>query len=142
MTKLSNIIYKEQDGFLYVYFEKYDDDCNCMWRKNSSNENVYTIERVDILPEFRRKGFARELLMDTIKRIAVECPQACIEISAKPDKDSEVTVENLVAFYESLGFEKQLDLGTHVHLRLYLDDSVKPDTVYDNPFYFKSPFWK
>jgi predicted GNAT family N-acyltransferase len=142
MTKLSNIMHKEHDGFLYVYFENYDDDCNCMWRKNSGHENVYTIERVDILPEFRRKRLARVLLMDTIKRITVECPQACIEISAKPDEDSGVTVENLVAFYESLGFEKYLNLETYVHLRLYLDDSVKPDTVYDNPFYFKSTYWK
>ncbi len=33
MTQLSNIMHKEHDGFLYVYFENYDDDCNCMWRK-------------------------------------------------------------------------------------------------------------
>lgn len=142
MTNLSNIMHKKHDGSIYVYFENYDYDCNCMWRKNSAHENVYTIERVDILPEFRRKGFARVLLMDAIKRITVECPQACIEISAKPDEDSGVTVENLVAFYESLGFEKHLNLETYVHLRLYLDDSEKPDTVYDNPFYFKSHYWK
>ncbi|EGA71372.1 hypothetical protein VISI1226_03940 [Vibrio sinaloensis DSM 21326] len=137
MTQLSNIMHKEHDGFLYVYFENYDDDCNCMWRKNPEHENVYTIERVDILPEFRRKGFARELLKGTLKRIAAECPQACVEITAEPDDDSGITVENLVAFYESLGFEKHLCLRSRVHLRLYLDDSVKPNTVYDHPFYFK-----
>ncbi|MBU3005953.1 GNAT family N-acetyltransferase [Paraglaciecola arctica] len=137
MTQLSNIMHKEHDGFFYVYFENYDDDCNCKWRKNSENENVYNIERVDILSEFRRKGFARVLLTDAIKRIAVECPQACIEILAKPEEDSGVTVENLVAFYESLGFEKHLDLKTYVNLRLYLDDSAKPDIVYDYPLYFK-----
>jgi predicted GNAT family N-acyltransferase len=142
MTQLSNIMHKEHDGFLYVYFENYDDDCYCKWRKNSGTENVYTIERVDILSEFRRRSFARVLLMDTIKRIKVECPQACIEILAKPDEDSGVIVENLVAFYESLGFEQQLNLVTYVNLRLYLDDSVKPDTVYDNPLYFKSRYFK
>ncbi|MFL7022898.1 GNAT family N-acetyltransferase [Enterovibrio norvegicus] len=72
MTQTPKIMHKEHDGFLYTYFENYDDDCNCMWRKNSEHENVYTIERVDILPEFRRKGFARELLKDALKRIAVE----------------------------------------------------------------------
>ena len=137
MAQLSNVMYKDHDGFLYVYFENYDDDCNCMWRKNTVHENVYTIERVDILPEFRRKGFARVLLMETLNSIEVECPQACIEISAEPDEGSEITVENLVSFYESLGFEKHLSLGSRVHLRLYLDDSVKPNTVYDHPSYFK-----
>ena len=136
MTQLPKIMYKEHPDFLCVYFENYE-DCNCLWRKNSEHENVYTIERVDILPEFRRQGFARKLLINTIDRIRVECPQACVEISAKPDADSGVTVENLEDFYESLEFEKHLSLGSHVHLRLYLDCSVKPNTVFDNPFYFK-----
>ncbi|MGY0552924.1 GNAT family N-acetyltransferase [Vreelandella sp. 2A-K22] len=105
--------------------------------KNPEHENVYTIERVDILPEFRRKGFARELLKDSLKRISIECPQACVEITAEPDANSGLTVRNLVAFYESLGFEKHLSLGSRVHLRLYLDDSVKPSVVYDHSFYFK-----
>ena len=137
MNQLSKIMHKEQDGFSYSYFENYSDDCNCMWRKNSDYENVYTIERLDISFEFRRKGFARKLLEDAINCIKVECPKSCIEITAEPDEDSELTVENLVDFYESLGFEKYLILGGRTHLRLYLDGSVKPDTVYDYPFYFK-----
>jgi predicted GNAT family N-acyltransferase len=136
MNQLSKIMYKEHDYFLYMYFEN-NDECSCMWRKNPEEENVYTIERVDILPEFRRKGLARDLLISTIKRITAECPQACVEISAKPDEDCGVTVKNLVVFYKSLGFEKHQCLGDRVHLRLYLDDSVKPDTVYDYEFYFK-----
>ena len=137
MDQLSNIMHKEHDGFFYEYFENYSEDCNCMWRQNSEQTNVYSIERLDILPEFRRKGLAQNLLNETLKRIAVECPKACVEITADPDADSGLTVDNLVTFYESLGFEKYLSLGSRVHLRLYLDDSVKPPTVYDNPLYFR-----
>lgn len=137
MNLLSNILYRESSGFSYSYFENYTDDCNCMWRKVPEPENVYTIERIDILPELRGKGFARELIKDAIKRIEAECPKACVEITAEPDEDSGITVENLVGFYESLGFEKHQSLGSRVHLRLYLDDKVKPDTVYDYPFHFK-----
>jgi len=137
MNQLSNIMYRESNGFSYSYFENYSDDCNCMWRKVTEPENVYTIERIDILPEFRGKGFARELIKDAIKRIEAECPKACVEITAEPDEDSGISVENLVGFYESLGFEKYQNFGSRVHLRLYLDDSVKPHTVYDYPFHFK-----
>ncbi|WP_318418060.1 GNAT family N-acetyltransferase [Photobacterium leiognathi] len=138
MTQLTNIMCKEEhDGFLYVYFENYENDCNCMWRKNPEYENVYSIERVDILPQFRRSGCARKLLENTLKRISEECPQACVEITAKPDENSGLTVENLVAFYESLGFETYLRLGDRVHLRLYFDCAVKPSVVYDHPFFFK-----
>ncbi|MEZ8041174.1 MULTISPECIES: GNAT family N-acetyltransferase [Vibrio] len=136
MDQLSNIMHKEHEGFFYEYFENYSNDCNCMWRQNAAHQNVYSIERIDILPEFRRKGLAKKLLSETLKRIAVECPKACVEITAEPDADSELTMENLVTFYESLGFEKYQSLGTRVHLRLYLDDSVKPREVYDNPSYF------
>lgn len=108
-----------------------------MWRKAPEPDNVYTIERIDILPEIRGKGFARELIKDAIRRIEAECPKACVEITAEPDDGSEITIENLVGFYKSLGFEIYQSLGHRVHLRLYLDDSVKPHTVYDNPFYFK-----
>ncbi|GEM78896.1 GNAT family N-acetyltransferase [Vibrio superstes] len=137
MNLLSNIWYRESQGFSYSYFENYADDCNCMWRKAPEPDNVYTIERIDILPEFRGKGFARELMKDAIKRIEVACPKACVEITAEPDDGSGITIENLVGFYKSLGFEVYQSLGYRVHLRLYLDDSVKPHTVYDNPFYFK-----
>ncbi|MBQ4864605.1 GNAT family N-acetyltransferase [Pseudoalteromonas sp. MMG013] len=137
MNLLSNILYRENHGFSYSYFENYADDCNCMWRKYPEPENVYTIERIDILPEFRRKGFARNLLKDAIKRIEAECPKACVMITAEPDDSCGITLENLVSFYESLGFEKHQNLGSRVHLRLYLDDSVKPRTVYDYPLYFK-----
>lgn len=137
MTKSFNIRYREQDINFYAYLESYSDDCYCMWRKKNEQKNVYSIERLDILSEFRRKGLARKLLNDAIEHIKIECPQACIEITAEPDTDSGVTIENLVAFYESLGFEKYLQLSSRVHLRLYLDDNVKPHTVYDNPFYFR-----
>ena len=137
MKLLSNILYRESRGFSYSYFENYADDCNCMWRETPETENIYTIERIDILPEFRGNGFARELIKDAIKRIKAGCPKACVEITANPDDDSGITVENLVGFYESLGFERYQNLGSRVHLRLYLDDSVKPNIVFDNPFYFK-----
>lgn len=108
-----------------------------MWRQNAEHKNVYSIERLDILPEFRRKGLAKKLLNETLKHIAVKCPKACVEITAEPDADSGLTMNNLVTFYESLGFKKYQSLGTRVHLRLYLDESVKPRTVYDNPSYFR-----
>ena len=137
MNQLSKIIYREKNGFSYSCFETNSDDCNCMWRKVTEPENVYTIERIDILPAFRRQGLARELLNHAIKYIKGECPKACIEITAEPDENSGITVQDLVTFYESLGFEKHLSLGSRVHLRLYLDDSVKPHPVYDSIFYFK-----
>ncbi|NOI03410.1 GNAT family N-acetyltransferase [Vibrio kanaloae] len=137
MSPLSEIIYREKNGFSYFCLETDSDDCNCMWRKVTEPENVYTIERIDILPALRRQGLARKLLTHTINHVKDECPKACIEITAEPDENSAVTVQDLVTFYESLGFEKYQSFGSRVHLRLYLDNSVKPHTVYDSPFYFK-----
>ncbi|HIF9507304.1 TPA: GNAT family N-acetyltransferase [Photobacterium damselae] len=135
MNQLSDIIYTEKNGF--SSFEINNKDCNCTWRK-ATEPDVYTIERVDILPEFRRNGLARKLLNHTIVHIKKACPKACIEITAKPDENSGVTVHDLVTFYESLGFERYLNLSDRVHLRLYLDHSVKPHTVYDSTSYFRT----
>ena len=109
-----------------------------MWRKSNEQEMVYSIERLDILPILRRKGIARKLLNKAIERITVECRQACIEITALPDDDGEVTTENLVTFYESLGFEKHQKYSSRIDLRLYLDASVKPQTVFDSPVFFRT----
>lgn len=137
MNNLYNIRYKEQNGYFYLYLEDYSNDCYCMWKKNHEQEMVYSIERLDILHELRRKGLARKLLNDAIKRISVECPKACIEIIAKADKDSDITTDNLVTFYKSLDFEEYQRFESKVILRLYIDESIKPQPVFDSPCYFR-----
>ncbi|WP_369921172.1 GNAT family N-acetyltransferase [Marinomonas polaris] len=131
------IKYKEEYSDFYVYLEKHPQDCCCMWRKNNHQEMVYSIERVDVSPQLRRRGIARDLLNAAIQHITVECSQACIEISAQPDEDSEITKENLVTFYESLEFEIHQKYFLRTDLRLYLDASIKPNPLFDSPDYFK-----
>jgi GNAT superfamily N-acetyltransferase len=135
------IKYKEEDGDFYAYLEKCCNDYYCMWRKNDQLKMFYSIERIDVLPESRRKGIARKLLSYAIKRIKAECNQACIEIIALPDEDSEVNKENLITFYESLGFEIYQNFGSKVILRLYLDESIKPQPLYDSPDVFKTTWY-
>ncbi|MFM5371784.1 GNAT family N-acetyltransferase [Aeromonas veronii] len=136
------IKYKEDDGYFYVYVEEYPDDCCCMWTKNVQQDNVYSIERLDVLPQFRRNGIALNLINVAIARIKVECSQACIEISAQPDEDSEVTKDNLVKFYQSLGFEIYQNFNPkRTDLRLYLDPLTKPEPLFDSPDYFKFTIW-
>lgn len=135
------IKYKEDDGNFYVYLEKHPDDCYCMWRHNDHQVNVYSIERLDVLHQLRRNGIARNLLNAAIARIKLECSQACIEISAQPDEDSEVTKDELVIFYQSLGFEIYQNFYLNrTDLRFYLDVSTKPEPLFDNPHYFKPTF--
>lgn len=131
------IKYKEVHGDFTVYLEEHPEDCYCMWRKNNHQYRVYSIERIDVLPKLRGNGLARELLNSAIKYIKVECSQACIEISAQPDVDSEITKEILVIFYKSLGFEIYQKYFSRIDLRLYLDASIKPNPLFDSPVYFK-----
>ena len=130
------IKYKEVHGDFTVYLAEYPEDCNCMWRKNEDQDMVYSIERIDVLPQLRRNGTARDLLNAAIKQIKAECSQACIEISAQPDEGSEITKENLVTFYQSLGFEIHQKYFSRTDLRLYLDASIKPNSLFDSPIYF------
>ncbi|MFA0678728.1 GNAT family N-acetyltransferase, partial [Vibrio sp. 10N.222.51.A6] len=127
------IKYKESYGDYYVYFEQYPNDCYCLWKKNSQEEKVYSIERIDVLPQLRRRGMARELLNAAIEQIRSECNKACIEISAQPDQDSKITKESLVTFYESAEFEVYQKYRSRTDLRLYLDASMKPDPLFDSP---------
>ncbi|MDO6640854.1 GNAT family N-acetyltransferase [Shewanella sp. 5_MG-2023] len=135
------IKYKEVHGDFIVYLEEHPKDCYCMWRKDDHQNMFYSIERIDVLPELRRTGIARDLLNTAIEHIQVECNQACIEIIALPDESSEVTKENLVTFYVSLGFELYQDFGIKVVLRRYLDESIKPQPLYDSPDVFKSTWY-
>ena len=134
------IKYKEDNDYFYVYLEEYPEDCNCMWGKHFQQDKVYSIERLDVLPKLRRRGIARKLLYAAIDKIKVECNQACIEISAKPDEDCEITKEDLAVFYESLGFEIHQKYWSRIDLRLYLDASTKPTPLFDSPLYFKFIF--
>ncbi|MCD9500383.1 GNAT family N-acetyltransferase [Photobacterium carnosum] len=131
------IKYKEDDGDFYVYLEGYTNDCYCMWRKNVHEDLVYSIERLDVLPQLRRDGIARKLLNAAIEHIRGQCRQACIEISAQPDEYSEITTENLVVFYESAKFEIYQKYLSRTDLRLYLDTSIKPEPLFDSLSYFE-----
>lgn len=135
-----SIKYKEDHDDFYVYLEEFPNDCYCMWRKNDLQAKIYSIERLDVLPQLRRRGIARKLLNAAIEHIKVECSQACIEISAQPDEDSEISKENLVIFYESLEFEIYQKYFSRTDLRLYLDASIKPTPLFDSPLYFKFTF--
>lgn len=132
------IKYKEVHDDFIVYLEEHPEDCYCMWRKDDHQNMFYSIERIDVLPELRRTGIARELLNAAIENIKAECNQACIEIIALPDEGSKLTKENLVTFYTSLEFEIYQNFGLKVVLRRYLDESIKPQPLYDNPSVFKS----
>ncbi|GAD90717.1 hypothetical protein VHA01S_054_00110 [Vibrio halioticoli NBRC 102217] len=134
------IIYREEHGDFYAYLEEYPRDCCCMWRKNDLDNRVYSIERLDVLLELRGQGIGRNLLTAAIQKIESECPQACIEISAKPDEDSEISKEALATFYESVNFKVHRKNLTRIDLRLYLDESLMPTQLYDNPTYFKFIF--
>lgn len=129
---------KKKDGYSYVYLEN-NNDCCCIWTKNHENKNVYSIERLNVLFELRRQGIGRYLLKKAIGQIKDECSQACIEISARPDKNSEVNIDVLVKFYESEGFEKYQNYcdNNRMDLRLYLDESIKPEPVWDSSYYFE-----
>jgi ribosomal protein S18 acetylase RimI-like enzyme len=70
------IKYNGNDGDFYVYLEEYPEDCYCMWRKNDNQNKVYSIERLDVLPQLRQSGIARKLLNAAIAHIKVECSQA------------------------------------------------------------------
>ena len=129
------INYREEDGDFYVYLDEYPADCYCMWRKQI--DKVYSIERLDVLPQLRRQGIARKLLNAAIEHIKKECSNACIEISAQPDEGSEITKENLAILYESLKFEVHQKYFSRTDLRLYLDESIKPKPLFDSPYYFK-----
>ncbi|EIV8646533.1 GNAT family N-acetyltransferase [Vibrio parahaemolyticus] len=135
---IMTIKYKEDNGDFYVYLEEYPEDCYCMWRKNDQQDKVYSIERLDVLRQLRGNNIGRNLLNAAIARIKLECSQACIEISAQPDQDNEITEDVLVKFYQSLGFEIYQDFySNRTDLRLYLDASTKPDPLFDSPHYFK-----
>ncbi|UQA54489.1 GNAT family N-acetyltransferase [Vibrio sp. ED002] len=131
------IMYKEEHGDFYVYLEEHPSDCCCMWRKSDVMNGVYSIERLDVLPELRGQGMGRNLLNAAIQHIESEYPKACIEISAKPDGDSDITKEDLAAFYKSANFEIYWENSSRIDLRLYLDESLKPTPLYDSPEYFK-----
>lgn len=62
------------------------------------------IEKVHVNEDSRRQGFARKLLREAIAEIKAEHPGMAIKLAADPQHDS-IELDDLVAFYESEGFD-------------------------------------
>ena len=137
MIDISDFHKKELHGYSYFYLIGHFDSCYCMWVADSENDMVFTVGRIDVLPSMRRKGLGRKLLQGALEHIKKEHPKACIEIIAQADSDEQVSTKDLVKFYKSVGFELHQDYGSKVHLRLYFDSELKPQPLFDSPFYFR-----
>ncbi len=78
MNQLSKIIYREKNGFS-IRVSKQTVMIVIVCIKLLEPVNTHTIERIDILPAFRRQGLARELLNHAIKYIKSASAQRCIK---------------------------------------------------------------
>ena len=98
--------YKDLSKFGYVSWDEntdyeYDEEGN-----EAPGEPYALIERTEVYPQFRRKGYGKRLVREAIKEIQAEKPG--LEIKLVPhalDKESGgLDDEQLGKFYESLGF--------------------------------------
>lgn len=73
---------------------------------NEVGETKYAlIEKIFVSPVERRQGVARKLLADTIAKIKATHKGLPIRVAALPFGEYPIEMNDLVAFYESAGFD-------------------------------------
>jgi GNAT superfamily N-acetyltransferase len=78
---------------------------------NETDEKAYIlIDLVYVKPEYRRQGYARKLLTETLAEIRAESDLP-IFLAALP-KDDTIDMESLVSFYESVDFTPTDEQGS------------------------------
>lgn len=63
------------------------------------------VDGVGTAPAYRRQGFARVTLRAALERIEADFPGMPIRLSAHPQEEDGISYDDLVAFYESEGFQ-------------------------------------
>ena len=80
--------------------EIFNDECEVV----GSNEYAI-IEKIFVAPEDRRQGKARAMLREAIAEIKANHPGMAIKVAALPFGEDPIDMADLVAFYESEGFD-------------------------------------
>lgn len=78
----------------------YDDEGDVV-----GSEEYALIEKLYVNVADRGQGVGRELLVSTLADIAQQYPGVCIKVAALPFGEDAIDMTDLVAFYESVGFD-------------------------------------
>ena len=78
----------------------YDDE-----GEESDGEDYILIEKIEVPPEHRGRGIARSMLREELAAMQAEHPDMPIRLSALPTESDGIDMSDLVAFYESEGFD-------------------------------------
>ena len=69
------------------------------------------IDLVWVCPEDRKKGIGRKILVEEIEKIKTIHPDMAIKLVVEPKDEDAMDYEQLVSFYESVGFSLDMEVG-------------------------------
>jgi hypothetical protein len=120
LSDLSGLIFDWETGSLK---EKFED-----WASDSWNSNILYIDKIEILPAYRNRGFGKKILKDILSRfsgcfgvmilqafplqfkseyaLGIDQQWDILMEYDKMEQDEKLATKKLYSFYKSLGFKK------------------------------------